>query len=95
MLDDNALSSPNRVFACIPAGQEVSAGYKDITFRQLADAVNHRAHWLEQSFGRSKNLETLTYLAIPDLRYTIMFLAAIKCGYKVSVLISKAGWCQF
>ena len=51
--------------------------------RQVLNAVNRCAHWLEHIIGRSTVFETLSYMGLPDLRYAIFFLAAVKCGYKV------------
>ena len=52
--------------------------------RQVSQAVNKCAYWLEDLIGRSTVFETLSYMGLPDLRYAIVFLAAVKCGYKVS-----------
>ena len=49
----------------------------------MANAVNGLAHWLERKVGRGDKVETLAYMGIPDLRITILFLGAMKCGYKV------------
>ena len=36
------------------------------------------------NLGRSTVFETIAYIGPSDLRYAIVFLAAVKCGYKVS-----------
>lgn len=40
---------------------------------------------LQYTFGMTLNdrFETLTYIGVPDLQYSIVFYAAVKCGYKV------------
>ena len=55
-----------------------------MTMLQISQAVNKFAYWLEHTIGRSTAFETVSYMGIPDLRYAIVFLAAVKCGYKVS-----------
>ncbi len=52
----------------------------------MSQAVNVMAWWLEKEIGESSTFETLSYLGPPDLRYAIVFLAAVKCGYKVIFL---------
>ncbi|MCJ1395312.1 hypothetical protein MMC18_008196 [Xylographa bjoerkii] len=44
---------------------------------ELANAVNKIAYWLEQNFGASTVFETLAYMGPSDLRYAIVFLAAV------------------
>ena len=51
---------------------------------EIAQSVDQFSYWLEGSLGRSPSFETLTYMGVPDLRYAVVFLAAVKCGYKVS-----------
>ena len=89
LLDTIAASTPDRIFASISRTQEVSDGFDNITFGSLAHAVNHTAHKLRKSHGISSDLETLTFFGVTDIRYTIFFLAAVKCGYKVSILPHK------
>ncbi|MCJ1280743.1 hypothetical protein MMC26_000060 [Xylographa opegraphella] len=52
---------------------------------ELANAVNRCAYWVEQKLGASSVFETLAYMGPSDLRYAIVFLAAVKCGYKLFV----------
>ena len=68
----------------MPLSSDLTQGFRDITMRQVSQAVNKCAYWLEHTVGRSTVFETLSYMGLPDLRYAIVFLAAVKCGYKVS-----------
>ncbi|KAL8728735.1 MAG: hypothetical protein Q9166_005222 [cf. Caloplaca sp. 2 TL-2023] len=52
----------------------------------MANAVNGFAHWLDKNVGYSNGVETLAYMGIADLRTPILFLSAIKCGYKALLL---------
>ena len=85
VVDELAQSNPKRAYATIPLSSDISEGFRDVTTLEMAQAVNHFAFWLEKSFGRSSSFETISYMGIPDLRYAIVFLAAVKCGYKVSM----------
>ena len=86
VVDELAKSDPCRIHATIPVSSDISHGFRDITMLDIAQSVNQFAYWLEESLGRSTSFETLTYMGVPDLRYSIVFLAAVKCGYKVSQL---------
>lgn len=58
-------------------------GFQNVTMSQMARAVNHLAWWLQKQIGTSSTFETVSYLGLPDMRYAMIFLAAVKCGYKV------------
>ena len=83
VLDDLAASSPERIYASIARSSDVAEGFHDVTFRDMANAVNFCAHWIHGNIGQSTDFETIAYLGISDLCGAVMFLAAVKCGYKV------------
>ncbi|KAI9874581.1 MAG: hypothetical protein M1830_009591 [Pleopsidium flavum] len=80
--DEIAKFDPYRIYASVPHSADVTEGFREVNFLELAHAVNHIAWWLHQEFGRSNDFETLAYMGISDTRYTVIFLAAVKCGYK-------------
>lgn len=83
-LDDLVKSEPNRTFAQIPECSFIAKGFKNITVSEVANGVNNMAHWINKNVGKPKTeFQTFAYLGIPDLRYPVVLLAAIKCGYKV------------
>ena len=94
VLDDEAQANPQRVFAALARSNDLSQGFQDVNFQQVANAVNHIAFWLRDVFGPvpDREFETLTYFGLPDLRYSIVFYAAVKCGYKV---ILNSPWQSF
>lgn len=83
VVDELARSKPERIYATFPLSSDLSQGFRHVTMREVARAVNRFAYWLEESLGRSKSFETIAYMGVPDLRYAIVFLAAVKCGYRV------------
>lgn len=94
VVDEFAQSNPERIYATIPLSSNLTQGFRDVTMLQISQAVNKCAHWIESTIGRSAVFETLSYVGLPDLRYAIVFLAAVKCGYKVrrsGLGISQAG----
>jgi thioester reductase-like protein len=56
-------------------------GYRRITYRDFANAINGAAWWLSETLGPSRDHEVLTYVGPNDLRYTVLVLAAVKAGY--------------
>lgn len=51
--------------------------------KDAATYVDALARWLHEAVGPSDAFETLSYIGISDIRDAFVFLAAIKCGYKV------------
>ena len=93
VVDELARSNPERIYASIPLYSDPSLGFQDVTMLDLAQAVNHFAWWLEEHLGKSTTFGTLAYIGLSDLRYVIVFLAAVKCGYKVSDELSSIQLC--
>ena len=89
VVDQLAVSDPIRVYASIPISSDLSAGFRDITMLDMAAAVDFFAWWLDSRCGRSSQFETLSYMGVSDIRYAIVFLAAVKCGYKVNARLSS------
>ena len=83
VLDDRAASNPDRVYATITLLPAVSGSYREVTYSQVARATNFFASWLKDHVDYGIDFETLAYMGLPDLRNPIIFLAAVKCGYKV------------
>ncbi|KAI8625972.1 acetyl-CoA synthetase-like protein [Xylariaceae sp. FL1651] len=85
VLDKLARAMPSKLFATIPNTADLSDGFRDISFSDMARCINFMARWIEDSFGRSDSFETLAYIGIPDLRGVVIFYAAVKCGYKLLI----------
>lgn len=83
VVDELANTTPSRVYASIPLASDLSGGFRDVTFREIALATDFLAHWIKSEIGCSGDFETIAYLGAADLRYAVFFLAAVKCGYKV------------
>lgn len=85
LVDQYSNEAPERVWASIPQDESnLAKGFKDISYRHLANAVNHAAWWLDAALGRSNgNFETFAYAGPKDLRFPILALAAVKVGRQV------------
>ena len=83
-IDEIASREPQRPWASLPVDDwDLAQGFEDVTFAALANAINKVAHAIEAAFGRSSTFETFAYLGVPDVRYHLVQMAAIKTGYKV------------
>ena len=85
IVDEYARDEPEKLFAEVPLSPTgYDAGFRKVTFRVLANAVNGVAWWITQTFGESNNkFETLTYIGPNDLAHNLLLLGAVKAGYKV------------
>ena len=85
-IDRIAATDPDRIWASIPVDDnDLTKGFKDISYRQFATAVDIVAHWLRGSVAaeKVKKFETVTYLGPRDVRFPIIAVAAAKVGVKV------------
>ncbi|KAK8199263.1 uncharacterized protein BKA78DRAFT_358465 [Phyllosticta capitalensis] len=89
LIDSYAEHEPDRVYASIPINDDdLSQGYRDISFFQFAAAINRAAHWLDSTLGKVDRkpgdpFDTFAYTGPRDLRYPILVVAASKVGRRV------------
>ena len=88
MIDSYAINDPSKVWASAPLdNDDLTAGFRDISYKELANAVNHACWWLRHTIPDTTTaFETLAYAGPKDLRYPILALAAVKCGKQVRCL---------
>ena len=84
VVEQLASEDPDRIFASYAVSQNLEDGFVDVSMKCMSHAVNEMAYWIDRSIGRSNSFATLCYIGASDIRYTIVFLATIKCGWKVS-----------
>lgn len=85
-LHEEAARNPDRLFAIVAKTNDVADGYDHITFEQISRATNYVANWLQTRFENGAKpvpQTTLAYIGVPDIRYNIIFYAALQCRYKV------------
>ncbi|KAI8961540.1 acetyl-CoA synthetase-like protein [Daldinia sp. FL1419] len=86
VIDEIAATEPNSLYGKYPVDpSNYEAGFKDVTYRQLANAINGVARWIENEIGRGdpERTPTIAYIGPNDFRYTFAFVGAIKAGYKI------------
>ncbi|KAH0841821.1 hypothetical protein FOPE_06639 [Fonsecaea pedrosoi] len=95
ILRDLARSEPTKPVAIIFEHPDIFAGHHTVTAAELYHAVNATAWWIKHHVGHSEGFETLAYIGPSDLRYEIIHIAGIMCGYKllcISIRNSDAGY---
>ncbi|KAK1976536.1 thioester reductase domain-containing protein [Colletotrichum cereale] len=89
IIDETARSEPDREFLSVPRSSDPRDGWRPITFKQMANAVNRVARRIVEKRGAPEpgSFPTLAYIGPSDARYMVIVVACIKAGYK-ALLIS-------
>ncbi len=90
VIDERAKQAPESPWVSIPVDErDLSKGWKDITFAEFANAINHAARWLDENLPPSTEaFQTFAYTGPRDLRYPILAVAAGKLGKVVGWLLN-------
>ncbi|CAD6582894.1 MAG: hypothetical protein ASARMPRED_001098 [Alectoria sarmentosa] len=84
LVDKRAALTPDTVYSEYPVSTlTYDEGYRKITYRDFANAINGAARWLVDTLGPGKDFETLAYIGPNDIRYPALILGAVKAGYKL------------
>ncbi|PYI24380.1 AMP-binding enzyme [Aspergillus violaceofuscus CBS 115571] len=89
VIETRAQKDNDTPWVSLPINEEnLSLGFKDISFRSFNNAANHAAHWLRQNLPEtSEPFQKFAYAGPKDLRYPILAVAAAKLQ-KVLILPS-------
>ncbi|KAI0508876.1 hypothetical protein F5B22DRAFT_378949 [Xylaria bambusicola] len=84
VVDDIASREPERECFSIPRTSDPKDGWKPVTFKQYANAINHVARRIINNCGHPpvNACPTIAYVGPNDARYIVLTLAAVKAGYK-------------
>ena len=82
IIDAYAEHQPDRVWGTQARSSNIADGFNAITFKQLANCIDHLAWMIHSSIGRSTTFECISYIGAADLRYCMVTWAAVKCGYQ-------------
>jgi acyl-CoA synthetase (AMP-forming)/AMP-acid ligase II len=86
VIDDVASETPSRPFAFVPCSQDPRDGWKAVSFKMVANAINFVAHRmtreLEPNLSSNGTFPTVAYVGPNDLRYFILMVACLKVGYQ-------------
>ena len=84
IVDKRAKTSPEAIYAQYPVSTtSYENGYRKVTYRELANAVNGMAQWCHDTLGPCRNHEVVAYIGPNDLRYPALIIGAVKAGYVV------------
>ncbi|KAI4209012.1 MAG: hypothetical protein LQ351_008010 [Letrouitia transgressa] len=87
IVDERARTDPERLYgASTWIGDDGKLKLRRITYRDLSDAVNRCAYWLDARLGKLTGSTTLAYAGTMDYRYLIVTMAAAKTGHKALLL---------
>ena len=85
IVDYLAKIKPHTLYAEYPVSPlTYDEGYRKITYRDFANAINGLAWCLYDTLGFGEDHEVVAYIGPNDVRYPALVLAAIKAGYVVS-----------
>lgn len=84
IVDQRANDEPDMLYAEYPVSTlSYEQGYRRITYRDFANAINGLSWWLHDVLGPGQDFEMLAYIGPNDLRYPALILCAAKAGYMV------------
>ncbi|KAI0467693.1 hypothetical protein F4859DRAFT_517855 [Xylaria cf. heliscus] len=84
VVDEIAATEPERECFSVPRSSNPKDGWKPVTFKQYANAINHVAQRIIYNCGLppANTFPTIAYIGPNDARYIVLMLAAVKAGYK-------------
>ncbi|CAN8099936.1 unnamed protein product [Discula destructiva] len=85
IVDQVSVQDPTRECFQIPRSSNIEDGWRVITWKDMANAVNRAAHRIVDLCGKPepKSFPTIAYIGPNDIRYVVTMLATIKAGYQV------------
>lgn len=87
IVDNLAATKPDAAYAYLPVSPNgYEEGFKKLSYKQFANAVNGLAWWLTAELGKGNLLQTLIYTGPNDILQNATILACAKAGYKVRSL---------
>ncbi|KAI3319504.1 nonribosomal peptide synthetase [Xylariaceae sp. AK1471] len=91
LVDDIAHREPQRECFSVPRSSDPKDGWKPVTFKQYANAINRVAHRIIHVCGHppANTFPTIAYIGPNDARYVVVVLAAVKAGYKALFISTR------
>jgi acyl-coenzyme A synthetase/AMP-(fatty) acid ligase len=89
IVDQLAKAKPDGAYALYPKSPVTyEEGYRTITYKDFANAINGLAWWLKETLGPATDDNVVAYLGPNDIRYNALMLGANKAGYLVHPYVS-------
>ena len=83
LIDERRQTDPHHVIYSYPRSSDLSQGFRDVTNRDFANAVDRIAWLMERNLGKGSYTEPIGYIGPADIIYLILVPAAMKAGYVV------------
>ena len=83
VIDARAERNHERPFALITVSSNIEDGFRPVSYRMFANAINRCAMWIEENVGTTTTFDVIAYTGTNDLRYHIVAVAAAKTGHVV------------
>jgi len=86
LIDRVAREEPQKTWAVRPrVSSDLSQGFEDITYAAAANAINRAAWFFKEHLGKPQpgTFPVVSYTGAADLRYCLLPIALVKCGYQV------------
>lgn len=80
VIEKRAQDDLNNTWVSVPVDEnDLSCGFRDISYKELNKAANHAAHWLRQNLSKTtESFQPFAYAGPKDLRYSMLAVAAAK-----------------
>lgn len=86
-LDRLAANEPEGIYCAHPVSSDLSQGWKNITYADIANGINRLAFWLQENVASSSGPETLAYIGANDVRYVAFSFACMRLRNSVGFSI--------
>lgn len=85
IVDEKARLDPQGEAFFVPRSDNPEDGWKPITWKEYANAINYTARIIIEECGSPATgvTPTIAYIGPNDGRYVVVVVAAVKAGYKV------------
>ncbi|KAI4928408.1 uncharacterized protein J4E92_005894 [Alternaria infectoria] len=90
-IEEKAQWIPNNMYMRYAPDDWLHSGYKTITWKQYASAIDKMAFWFDERLGKAVDCETIAYFGPNDPRYAILIPAIVKNGRKPLYLLIPDG----
>ena len=82
-LDKLVAEQPDALYFIQPVSTDIADGWKDVSFRDLADAIEYMALWIYNEVPSTDGPSTLAYLGRNDVRYSAFVYACMRHQHTV------------
>jgi long-subunit acyl-CoA synthetase (AMP-forming) len=75
---------PDCLYCIHPITSDISDGWKDVSFKDLANAIQNMALWIQTEVSSSNQPLTIAYIGCNDIRYAAFVFACMQLQHTVN-----------